>query len=90
MLEFMPEFVSNDSTLQYATESQSIKVVNSALTEFSLYAFHFTNLSPTPTRAVQIGTMGKSLKNTSLTKAELRYLLEVSQQANTNPFSKFM
>lgn len=42
MLEFMPEFMSNDSALQYAIESQSIKVLNSALTEFFLYAFHFT------------------------------------------------
>ena len=61
MLEFMPEFISNDSALQYVIESRSIKVLNSALTEFFLYAFHFTNLSPTPIRAVQIGTMDKSL-----------------------------
>lgn len=67
----MLEFMSNDSALQYVIESQSIKVLNSALTEFFLYAFHFTNLSPTPTRAAQIGTMDKSLKNKSLIKAEL-------------------
>ena len=61
MLEFMPEFISSDSALQYVIESRSIKVLNSALTEFFLYAFHFTNLSPTPLRAAQIGTMDKSL-----------------------------
>ena len=61
MLEFMPEFISNDSALQYVIESRSIKVLNSALTEFFLYAFHFTNLSPTPIRAAQIDTMDKSL-----------------------------